>query len=427
MNDKPMDLPVADGATQRTKVGTRPKKANRAKRSGRAQKRARIQRNFPAVSFEEALIIPLAIQKIAAGQPIRRLRLFEQLGKAPDSGPSRQLITNSAKYGLTKGSYISEALELTELGILATSEDVSPYERLKARFQLGIESIPPFKALYERLKEGKLPAPAVMRDFLVQQGYKEDEVAECVDTFIVNAKFLGLLRTIAGAERLLPIEHVLEETPKRQAYGHPSFAISGTPRPKEGGNEGAAASDWSTTCFYITPIGADDSEERRHSDLFLNNIIEPALQEFDLKVVRADQIGKPGMITSQIIEYILKSKLVIADLSFHNPNVFYELCLRHVCRLPIVQIIRRGDRIPFDIDQFRTIPIDNSSIYTLLPQLETYKAEIATQVRQALENPDAADSPISVFYPGLIISHPQERKPLAQQSTLSIAKAAAAS
>ena len=113
------------------------------------------------------------------------------------------------------------------------------------------------------------------------------------------------------------------------------------------------ALDWSKICFYITPIGEEDSEERRHSDLFLNSIVEPALEEFDLKVVRADQIGKPGMITSQVIEHVLKSRLVIADLSFHNPNVFYELCLRHVCRLPTVQIIRKADRIPFDLDQFR--------------------------------------------------------------------------
>jgi hypothetical protein len=107
-----------------------------------------------------------------------------------------------------------------------------------------------------------------------------------------------------------------------------------------------------------------------------------------------------------VIEHVLKSRLVIADLSFHNPNVFYELCLRHVCRLPTVQIIRKADRIPFDLDQFRTIPVDNTGIYTLLPQLETYKSEIATQVRQVLENPDAVDNPISIFYPGLIVSLP---------------------
>jgi hypothetical protein len=57
---------------------------------------------FPASSFEEALTIPNAIQKHASGDKVRRLTLFDQMGKSPDSGASRQLIVNSIKYGLTR-------------------------------------------------------------------------------------------------------------------------------------------------------------------------------------------------------------------------------------------------------------------------------------------------------------------------------------
>jgi hypothetical protein len=78
--------------------------------------------------------------------------------------------------------------------------------------------------------------------------------------------------------------------------------------------------------------------------------------------VRADQIGKPGMITAQVIEHLANARVVIADLSFHNPNVFYEVALRHACRKPIVQLIRTIDPIPFDLDQFRTIRIDTTDI-----------------------------------------------------------------
>jgi hypothetical protein len=59
---------------------------------------------------------------------------------------------------------------------------------------------------------------------------------------------------------------------------------------------------------------------------------------------------------------------VIADLSFHNPNVFYELALRHAVRKPIVQISRTADRLPFDIGQFRTIVVDTTDIYSLVPR-----------------------------------------------------------
>ena len=246
------------------------------------------------------------------------------------------------------------------------------------------------------------------KDFLADAGYDKEEVAECVDTFILNAKFLGILRTVAGAERLLAVDHVIEEMPRSSPSRVLGEAVTA---PKNGDSSRAPATqgaDWQKVCFYITPIGGPDSEQRHHSDLFLNSIIEPALDEFRLKVIRADQIGKPGMITSQIIEHIVNAGLVIADLSFHNPNVFYELSLRHACRLPTVQVIRACDSIPFDLEQFRTIKIDTASIYSLVPQLETYKSEIATQVRRALSDPDAVDNPLSTYYPGMRVVRDQK-------------------
>ncbi len=176
------------------------------------------------------------------------------------------------------------------------------------------------------------------------------------------------------------------------------------PETNGGAAPDANAADWEKICFYISPIGDEDSEERQHSDLFLGSIVEPAVEEFNLTVVRADQIGKAGMIGRQVIDYILNSKLVIVDLSYHNPNVFYELCLRHVRRLPTVQIIRRRDKIPFDLDQFRTIQIDTTDIFSMVPNLQSYKSEIATQVRAALQDPDSVDNPISTYYPNLTVS-----------------------
>ena len=368
-------------------------------------------RSFPASTFEDALVIAYTIQQIAAGQKVRRLTLFDHLGKSPDSGPSRQIITNSARYGLTTGSYKAEYLELTPNGRTATSQEVPPQDQLMARFKLAIEAIAPFKSLYDRFKGNKLPAQAVLRDALKDEGLKDEEVAECVDTFVINAKFLGLLKTMSGAERLLSIEHISDEVSRAVQV---DSGISGMPRvelpfvvlPTDHKPAHLDTDSWAKICFYITPIGDADSEHRKHSDLFLNHIVEPALEEFGLKVVRADHIGKPGMITSQVIEHVIKSRLVVADLSFHNPNVFYELCLRHATGLPIVQVIRAFDRIPFDINQFRTIEVDTSSIYTLVPQLEIYRSQIANQARRAMNDQEGVDNPLTVFCPGLVITLP---------------------
>ena len=67
---------------------------------------------------------------------------------------------------------------------------------------------------------------------------------------------------------------------------------------------------------------------------------------------------RPGIITSQVIEHIVASPFVIADLTFHNPNVFYELAIRHALRKPFVQMIKKGEAIPFDVATARTVYFD---------------------------------------------------------------------
>lgn len=358
--------------------------------------RKRAERTFPAGSFEDALQIANAIQEMG-DRKVRRLTLFEHLKKAPDSGHSRQLVTNSSRYGITSGSYKAEHLELTDDGATATNSDTSPHDRLRARFRLAIEHIPPFKAIYEKFKGNKMPLPAVLRDFLRDHAIAAEDVQECTDTFTVNAKFVGILRTLAGAERLLSLDHAVDDVPSGPPESKP-VQIGGA-KSAPAASDRPSVTNFGTTCFYVTPIGHEDAEERAHSDLFMGSLIEPAMEQIGLKVVRADQIAKSGMITSQVLEYLHKSKLVIADLSFLNPNVFYEMALRHACKLPAIQIIRKMDRLPFDVNQVRTVVVDTTSIYSLVPQLDTYRAEIATQARAAIDDPDNVSNPITVFYP----------------------------
>src|SRR2546422_464531 len=77
-------------------------------------KRTRTSRPYPASSFEEAIKLADAIQKYAAGEKVRRLTLLGHLNKSPTSSSTQMLITNSGKYGITKGSFVADWLELTE-------------------------------------------------------------------------------------------------------------------------------------------------------------------------------------------------------------------------------------------------------------------------------------------------------------------------
>ena len=143
-----------------------------------------------------------AIQDHAGGQKVRRLTLFEKLDQSPDSAETRRLITASNQYGLTRGSYTAEYLELTPLGADASGDDVPAAKQIAARFELAINKFEPFKALYERLKNNKLPTREVMVDYVRELEMPEEQLGECVDAFVLNAKFLRLLRTISGSPRL---------------------------------------------------------------------------------------------------------------------------------------------------------------------------------------------------------------------------------
>ena len=81
--------------------------------------------------------------------------------------------------------------------------------------------------------------------------------------------------------------------------------------------------------FVICPIGKKDSPAREHADLLYEHAIEKVAKEFSYVPDRADKIAKLGLITTSIVKALLESDVVIADLSFHNPNVFYELAIRH--------------------------------------------------------------------------------------------------
>src|SRR5690606_2209547 len=124
--------------------------------------------------------------------------------KSPDSGPSRTLITNSGKYGLTKGSYGAEILELTPKGKQAVNDDIDELTRRKAQIQLAITDHPVYLNLYETYVGNKIPSRQVMIDFVKEyvEDCPESEATKIVNTFIVNAQHLGVLQTIAGAERL---------------------------------------------------------------------------------------------------------------------------------------------------------------------------------------------------------------------------------
>ena len=76
---------------------------------------------------------------------------------------------------------------------------------------------------------------------------------------------------------------------------------------------------------------------------------------------------------------ILSDPLVVADLTDHNPNVFYEVAIRHAMQKPLVQLIDENQRIPFDVSDVRTIKVD----ITDLDSVERCKEMLQSRSRQS--------------------------------------------
>jgi hypothetical protein len=145
-------------------------------------------------------------------------------------------------------------------------------------------------------------------------------------------------------------------------------------------------------CFIICPIGERGSETRRRADQLRKYLFNPVAEDIcGYKTIRADEISEPGIITAQIIQHLMDDPLVIADLTDFNPNVFYELAVRHAVRKPVVQLIDHKVAIPFDVAVQRTIKVD----YRDLDSIEFCKSELEQQIRAVVKDPSLVDNPIS--------------------------------
>ena len=144
-------------------------------------------------------------------------------------------------------------------------------------------------------------------------------------------------------------------------------------------------------CFVVSPIGKESSEVRERANIMLEYIILPAVKTLGYEAVRADQLAQPGDINDTVIRLLNEAPMVIANLTGQNPNVYYEMAIRHTLGKPLVLIAEKGTELPFDIRMLRTIMVDTTSPASV----EEAKNQIKAQVKAYEENPGKFLNPVT--------------------------------
>ncbi|GAA2838599.1 hypothetical protein GCM10010441_73750 [Kitasatospora paracochleata] len=159
-------------------------------------------------------------------------------------------------------------------------------------------------------------------------------------------------------------------------------------------------------CFVIMPIRRDGSEEFFHFRTIYDDYVKPTVIQsgFD-KVIRADDVQKSGAITQDIVQRLATADLVVADLTDLNPNVYYELGVRHSLKgRGTIMILDEGRTpdIPFDLSAYRVIKFksDLQGISKLRHGLARYLEELGAKSPDSEER----DNPVHNWLPSLPVN-----------------------
>lgn len=113
------------------------------------------------------------------------------------------------------------------------------------------------------------------------------------------------------------------------------------------------------SCFVIMPFGEkiDHNKTIISFDTIYKFIIKDVVEDrLGFTCVRSDEIATAGWIHKDMIEHIMHDDIVIVDITTLNPNVFYELGVRHALRSSVTILLRmKNTKLPFNIRGMRMI------------------------------------------------------------------------
>lgn len=342
------------------KTKTRPRKVSSKRiREGRPSGVAA----YPRHSVRKALRVPKAILEQNAGKACTDREATKFAGLAYH-GPSRVEISSSLKYGFLERP-IGGKVAVTDLAkkILRPQNPNDELDGLRH----AVLNAPTIADVYKHYRGENIPDEQFFRNALVDTfSLPEDKVDEFKTVFLEDLSEAQLIDDVGGKKRVLDVARDAEmgaapdDTLKKISKG--------------------VKIEHGDTCFVMMPF-ADPVGG------YYKAIYEPAIARAGLRAVRADdEIFATGKIIDQIWSGITAAKVLVAELTGRNPNVFYELGLAHAVNKPVVLISSNQDDVPFDLQHIRVIYYDMRDPFWG----EKLAAKVAENIVSALKNPGEA-------------------------------------
>jgi hypothetical protein len=346
-------------ATKKAKKAKNPKKAKKVakKKVGAGSGGAG---TYPRHTIDKVLRIPRAIIDQNAGKDCTERDSATYVGVG-FNGPYRVEISSALKYGF---------LSRPHPGVLAVTDRArqairpqKPGDDIEALRQAVLDA-PEVSEVYKHYRGEYLPDGSFFEHALVDKFHiPAEKVTEFTEIFMSALQSAKLLDRKDDKYRILDVT----STPDRETVTE----LKRSAGPK------IAAGD---TCFVVMPFAAPVGG-------YFQNIYEPAIQKAGLRAVRADaDIFGTGKIIDQIWSGINASKVLVAELTTRNPNVFYELGLAHALDKPVVLVSSNEEDVPFDLKHIRVIYYDVTDPFWGQKLID----KVAENIVSALKNPEEA-------------------------------------
>ncbi|MBL0269339.1 MAG: hypothetical protein IPP99_11900 [Chitinophagaceae bacterium] len=320
--------------------------------------------NYPRHSLEKALRIPKAILEQNAGKECSEQDAAKYLGVGY-GGPFQLEISSSLKYGLLERP-AARQVRPTELAkrILRPQSSSDVLNGLRE----AALNAPVISDVYKHYRGENLPDRTFFENTLTDNfKMPVEKLSEFIDIFIETLEKAKLIEEIGDKYRILDIS----------SEGGTSLVDTSSEIKKLSKSAAVSSSD---SCFVMMPFAAPLGD-------YYSKIYEPAILKAGLTPIRADDdIFGTGKIIDQIWNGITSAKVLIAELTNRNPNVFYELGLAHALKKPVVLVSSNEEDVPFDLKHIRVIYYDKHDPFWGNKLID----KVAENILSALSNPAEA-------------------------------------